>query len=107
MKHTPADFLSYTASPATNFLGAISLVMNPQSRGTISLRSSNPADAPIIDPKFLSHPFDRRVMIDGLRETMRLFKAPIFVSRTVEWIGPNLDSDDETIMVSNVYKQGY
>jgi choline dehydrogenase-like flavoprotein len=101
-QHTPSAFLSYTPAPSTVFLGAICLIMNPQSRGTITLRSSDPIDAPIIDPKFLDHPFDRRVMVDGMRETMRLLATPVFASRTIEWIGPSLDSDEDTILVSIV-----
>jgi choline dehydrogenase-like flavoprotein len=70
------------------------LIMNPQSRGTVTLRSSDPTAAPIIDPKFLSHPFDRRVMIEGLRETRRILSAPVFAANTVEKLGPEDDSDD-------------
>jgi choline dehydrogenase-like flavoprotein len=48
----------------------------------------------LINPNFLTHPFDRRVLIEGLRETMRLQRAPIFASRTLKILGPNHDSDD-------------
>ena len=33
-------------------------LVTPQSRGTIRLRSANPADQPIVDMRFLSHPDD-------------------------------------------------
>lgn len=75
------------------------LVMNPQSRGSVTLQSSNPATAPLIDPKFLSHPFDRRVIIEGMREMMRLLSAPVFAESTLEKLGPEDDSD-EAILVS-------
>jgi choline dehydrogenase-like flavoprotein len=101
-QHTPSDFLLYTPGPSASFMGAISLVMNPQSRGTVTLRSSNPADAPVIDPKFLDHPFDQRVMIEGLRETMRLLSTPVYAPKTIEWVGPNLDSDEGAILVSTI-----
>jgi choline dehydrogenase-like flavoprotein len=68
--------------------------MNPQSRGTITLRSSNPSDSPLIDPKFLTHPFDRRVLIEGMREMIRIFSAPVYASRTLRKLGPKDDSDD-------------
>lgn len=68
--------------------------MNPQSRGTVTLRSSNPTDTPIIDPRFLTHPFDRRVLIEGIRETMRIMSAPVYASRTIQKLGPQDDSDE-------------
>ena len=73
--------------------------MNPQSKGTVTLRSANPADPPIIDPKFLTHPFDRRVIINGVRETMKLLSAPIFEATTLDKVGPK-DDTDEAIWVS-------
>ena len=38
----------------------------PKSRGTVTLRSANPADRPIIDAKFLSHPDDVKALIVGI-----------------------------------------
>ncbi|KAA0201289.1 hypothetical protein HAZT_HAZT002308 [Hyalella azteca] len=37
----------------------------PKSRGSVTLRSRNPRDAPLIDPNFLSHPDDVDVMMEG------------------------------------------
>jgi choline dehydrogenase-like flavoprotein len=68
--------------------------MNPQSKGNITLQSTDPSTPPRINPNFLTHPFDRRVIIDGLRETMRLQRAPVFAPRTLKTLGPANDSDD-------------
>lgn len=68
--------------------------MNPQSSGTVTLRSSRPLDAPIIDPRFLTHPFDRRALIEGLREVMRIQRAPVYASRTVRTLGPQDDTEE-------------
>lgn len=92
--HTPSAFLGLEPDSETAFFGAICLIMNPQSLGTVTLRSSNPSDAPIIDPKFLTHPFDRRILIEGVRETMRIMSAPVYASRTLQRLGPKDDSDD-------------
>jgi choline dehydrogenase-like flavoprotein len=75
------------------------LVFNPQSRGTVTLRSSDPSTKPVVDPRFLTHPFDRRVIIDGVRETMRMLSAPVYAAHTVQKLGPKDDSD-EAIWVS-------
>jgi choline dehydrogenase-like flavoprotein len=49
--------------------------MNPQSRGEIRLSSSDPSDPPHIDPKLLDHPFDRKVIIEGMKEMMALHRT--------------------------------
>lgn len=46
--------------------------MNPQSRGEIRLSSADPNEQPHIDPKMLDHPFDRQLIITGLREMLAL-----------------------------------
>ncbi|KAE9368323.1 GMC oxidoreductase [Stipitochalara longipes BDJ] len=92
--HTPPSFLSHTVSPNTSFLGAICLVFNPQSRGTVLLQSSNPTAAPLIDPNFLTHEYDKRVIIEGMREMMRLLSAPVYASKTIQTLFPNDDSDE-------------
>lgn len=79
---------------------AICLVMNPQARGTISLASADPLDAPLIDPAFLSHPYDRRVLIEAMREMLRYFQAPVFSARTIRPLGWPESDTDEAILVS-------
>ncbi|KAF2367609.1 Glucose-methanol-choline oxidoreductase C-terminal [Trinorchestia longiramus] len=39
----------------------------PKSRGSITLRSSDPADPPLIDPNFLSHPDDVELFVKGIK----------------------------------------
>jgi choline dehydrogenase-like flavoprotein len=89
--------LSYIPKPDISFVGAACILENPQSHGTVKLASSNPIDHPIIDPKFLSHPFDRKVMIDGIRQTLRLLRAPVYAENTVDVIGPDPDAPEEVI----------
>ena len=50
--------------------------LRPQSRGRIDIRSVNPADAPLIQPNYLSHPQDLRVAADAIRLTRRIVAAP-------------------------------
>lgn len=74
--------------------------MNPQSRGTVTLNSSNPSDPPRIDPAFLSHPFDRKVISEAMREMVRYLQAPVFKDRTIRYLAwPESDTDD-AILVS-------
>ncbi|XP_054282802.1 glucose dehydrogenase [FAD, quinone]-like [Macrosteles quadrilineatus] len=47
-------------------------VLHPHSRGCIKLRSKNPNDPPVIDPRYLSDPRDVQVLIRGLQLLVRL-----------------------------------
>jgi choline dehydrogenase len=73
--------------------------MRPLSRGTIEARTSNPADAPAIRPRFLSDPTDCRAMIGGLKMLRRLFAAPAIADRLGAEMLPGKDarSDDELL----------
>jgi choline dehydrogenase-like flavoprotein len=63
---------------------------------TVLLQSSDPTAAPLIDPKFPTHPYGKRVIIDGMRETMRLLSTPVYASKTIQKLFPK-DNSDETI----------
>jgi len=51
-------------------------VLRPKSRGTISLRSPDPAAAPVIDHKFFSDPEDMKTLVAGIRIAIKLLEAP-------------------------------
>ena len=53
---SPTIAAQYPAPPNTWALCAG--LVTPESRGTVRLRSANPADRPIVDMRFLSHPGD-------------------------------------------------
>ncbi len=54
------------------------ILLKPHSRGTIALRSADPAVKPIIDPQYLSDPggLDRAAMMAGLRMSVDIARAP-------------------------------
>ncbi len=51
-------------------------VLRPESRGTVRLNSDNAADAPRIDPNFLSDERDLAVLREGIRLSHRIAEAP-------------------------------
>jgi choline dehydrogenase len=50
-------------------------ITQPRSRGTVRLGSSDPADTPVIDPNYLSHPDDLRMLIDGIHMSREIGRA--------------------------------
>lgn len=77
-------------------IGAVGQV--PQSQGTVKLASSDPIAAPIADPAFYSHPFDKRTMIVSLRHTMQLLETPAFKSRILMPLAMPKSTSDEDIL---------
>ncbi|HET8852028.1 MAG TPA: GMC oxidoreductase, partial [Ktedonobacteraceae bacterium] len=50
-------------------------ILHPQSRGSLSLRSTNPFEPPIIQPNCLAHDADTQVLVAGLKLARRLGEA--------------------------------
>jgi choline dehydrogenase len=63
------------APPPAHGFSIASVCLQPRSRGSIRLRSTDPLEAPAIDPGFLSDPEDLRVLVEGTRLTRRLAGA--------------------------------
>ena len=73
--------------------------MRPLTRGYVEARSPNPAEAPAINPRYLSDPSDRRAVVGGLRFIRRLFAAPALARYCSAEILPGaaVESDDELL----------
>ncbi len=73
--------------------------LRPTSRGTVKLRSADPAAPPAIAPGYLSTPEDRRVAADAIRVTRRLMAQPALAPyRPDEFLpGPQVDDSDEAL----------
>jgi choline dehydrogenase len=73
--------------------------MRPLSSGYVEAKSSDPHQAPAINPRYLSHDTDRRAAIGGLRAVRRIFAAPALAPYYVAEILPGADlrSDDELL----------
>ena len=54
------------------------VLLRPKSRGFIKLRSTNPNDPPIIDPKYLTEPDDIHAMVEAMKITIAVGLAPSF-----------------------------
>jgi choline dehydrogenase-like flavoprotein len=75
------------------------VVVKPKSRGTVRLRSADPADMPLVSPNLLSHPDDARTMIEGQRFFLRAFQTTPLAERIQKVAIPNPDDlTDETVM---------
>jgi choline dehydrogenase-like flavoprotein len=53
-------------------------LMRPKSRGRVTLRSANAKDAPLIDPQFLTDPYDMATLIKGTQIGYDILQSPAF-----------------------------
>ncbi|PRH87883.1 alanine-phosphoribitol ligase [Labrys okinawensis] len=51
-----------------------SAFLQPRSRGTVRLRSADPADHPLIDPNYWSDPYDKAMSLEGLRMAREILR---------------------------------
>ena len=75
--------------------------LQPASRGTVRLKSRDPAAAPAIRPNYLSTDEDRHVAADSIRVARKIARAPALARYRPEEIlpGPNVRDDDEAALV--------
>jgi choline dehydrogenase len=71
--------------------------LRPQSQGHVRIRSADGRDAPLIQPNYLSHATDQRVVVDALRWVRRIFETePMRGTVRAELLpGPSVQTDDE------------
>jgi choline dehydrogenase-like flavoprotein len=53
-----------------------SYTLRPRARGSVTLRSADPADAPVVDPNFLGDPYDVRVSTEGVMMSREIMAQP-------------------------------
>ncbi|KAF8192528.1 hypothetical protein BJ912DRAFT_1095103 [Pholiota molesta] len=97
-EYIPTNFFisAEVPEPATgSFFTIVTVLVNPTSRGTVKIRSTNPFDKPIIDPRFLTTDFDVAVMRESVKSTRRFVSAPAWADYVIGPIVPGLDTDDE------------
>ncbi|MDQ0394730.1 GMC family oxidoreductase [Labrys monachus] len=74
-----------------------SAFLQPRSRGTVRLKSADPADHPLIDPNYWADPYDRAMSLQGLRMAREIFRQkalqPFIMAERMP--GPDKMSDAE------------
>jgi choline dehydrogenase len=62
--------------PSGAIFGIVTGLLSPRSRGSLRLRSADPADPPAIDPAYLRHPDDVIRMVEATRAARRISRTP-------------------------------
>jgi choline dehydrogenase len=87
--------------PSAHGVTVATILLQPRSSGTVTLRSADPAAAPLIDPRYLTDPGgeDARVLLAGLRLARRVLAAePLARRLRREYLpGEGARTDDELL----------
>ncbi len=101
MTFTPASYKEGVQSRLDDFPGmtVAAWQQRPESTGWVRARSADPLAPPEIQPNYLAHEMDRRVLLGGIRLGRRLLRtqplAPYFVRE--EFPGEDMESDSELL----------
>jgi choline dehydrogenase len=79
-------------------------LIRPHSRGRLTLRSSNPLDAPLIRAGYFSDPRDLPVMVEGVKLARRLAAAKAFDSYRGAELLPGPDAQDDKALAAHIVK---
>ena len=90
------DYLKEDPDDGFNYASILTSMVAPLSRGSVNLKSANPADLPLVDPNFFAHPGDIAVAIAALRRQREIWHA---IDKSIvesEYLpGANFTNDEE------------
>jgi len=93
----PIVYLDRDVSSAkpTHGVTFTSCLLRPQARGSVRLRSADPADKPLVNCNFFGHPEDLRLSLASLRVARRLLETEPLKAKIAGEILPGPDLQDE------------
>ena len=98
---TPASYPDGVYSRLDDFPGVTCCAyqQRPVSRGYVRARSTDPMDAPLIQPNYLAHETDRQVLLGSVRLARRLLSTPELAPYYQREVSPGeaLVTDDELL----------
>ena len=71
--------------------------MHPLSRGVCYISSTDPFEPPTIDPRWLSNPTDRSILIEALKFNREILAAPSMLLLEPAQFVPPIDADDDAM----------
>ena len=74
----------------------------PKSRGRVTLRSADPMDNPVIDPRYMTHPYDLALQIEGLRAARDIAAQEPLKSLLAAELAPGHRALDDTALEQHV-----
>lgn len=94
-----ADLYNIKTLPTTSGFSILAILLHPESRGYISLKTGNPLDAPLIQPNFFESPNDKKRLLKGLKKAMEVIESNAFHKYAPDGLHhPQKNASDDTLM---------
>lgn len=92
------DLYDLKTFPTEDGFSVLPSLVQPKSRGYITLRSSDPLEAPLIQPNFLQHPEDLQTMLKGVKKGLQLMHQNSLDPFRKEVICPPETNSDDALV---------
>jgi|SRR5690554_5683412 len=80
--------------------------LNPKSRGSVHITSSNPMTPPAIQANYLAHDDDKKTMIRAVTKVREIFTAEVLKPYNAGEIAPGADKQSEAEILDYIQKNG-
>jgi choline dehydrogenase len=101
--HNPA-LLSESLGEAAGKAGItfVNVVLQPRSRGSMTLRDANPRSTPLINPNWFRDPEDMRKIIGGLRYIRNVMAQPALQEVLLPELAPGIEAQSDAALAAYV-----
>ncbi|HCL06874.1 MAG TPA: choline dehydrogenase [Chitinophagaceae bacterium] len=96
------DIYNLKTFPQQNGIGIMAILLKPESRGMIGLKTANPKDDPVIHPNVLSAEADRSILLSGLQKAIALMRTSAMGAYLEGGLQLPKEPDDETSLHKHI-----
>jgi choline dehydrogenase len=82
------------------------VLLRPESRGYVRIKSADPRAAPAIHPNYLATRKDRETIVAGVSAMRRIFQAPAMARHIAEEIEPGKQCDNDDELLDFIRRRG-
>ena len=82
------------------------VLLRPESRGFVRIKSADPRAAPAINPNYLATQKDRETIVAGVNAMRRIFQAPAMARHIAEEIEPGAQCDNDDELLDFIRRRG-
>jgi choline dehydrogenase len=84
----------------------VCVLLRPESRGFVHIKSADPREAPAIHPNYLARQKDRETIVAGVKAMRLIFQAPAMARHIAEELEPGKQCDNDDDLLDFIRRRG-